>query len=93
MADKSDVTIKIPRQLYEKLQVIITDTGFHSVTEFIVYVLRDLVSTDIAATAEKHESTELPSLNLPTERFTTEEGLTAEEVRIIRKRLKDLGYL
>jgi metal-responsive CopG/Arc/MetJ family transcriptional regulator len=93
MADKSDVTIKIPRQLYEKLQVVIADTGFHSVTEFIVYVLRDLVSTDIAATAEKHESAELSSSNPLTERFTAEEGLTAEEVRIIRKRLKDLGYL
>ena len=89
MADKSDVTIKIPRQLYEKLQIIIADTGFHSVTEFIVYVLRDLVSTDAAVAIEKQESTETPALDLSSEG----EGLTAEEVRIIRKRLKDLGYL
>lgn len=87
MADKSDVTIKIPRQLYEKLQVIIADTGFHSVTEFVVYVLRDLVSTDAAVTPEKREHNESLAVE------EANEGLTAEEVRIIRKRLKDLGYL
>ena len=91
MPAKGDVTLKIPRQLYEKLQVIIADTGFHSVTEFVVYVLRDLVSTEVAATeaaatAEKHESESPQSTPVGGE-------LTAEEVRIIRKRLRDLGYL
>ncbi|MEO0261504.1 MAG: CopG family transcriptional regulator [candidate division WOR-3 bacterium] len=42
MRDK--VTIKIPRPLYNKLKKIIEGTGFSSVNEFIVYVLRDLVS-------------------------------------------------
>lgn len=41
---KDKVTIKIPRPLYNKLKKIIEDTGFSSVNEFIVYVLRDLVS-------------------------------------------------
>lgn len=86
MADKGDVTIKIPRPLYEKLQAIIADTGFHSVTEFIVYVLRDLVSTE-ATTAAKQGGT---NKHHP-EDFDA--GLTAEEIRIIRKRLQDLGYL
>ena len=40
-ADK--VTIKIPRPLYEKIQEIIKEQGFNSPTDFIVYVLRDLV--------------------------------------------------
>jgi Arc/MetJ-type ribon-helix-helix transcriptional regulator len=80
----ADVTIKIPRQLYEKLQVVIAGTGFHSVTEFVVYVLRDLVSTDAAAAAEKDESQD---------EHSSDRQLTAEEVRIIRKRLQDLGYL
>jgi len=44
MDDK--VTLKIPRTLYEKLQKIIEGTGYSSVTEFVVYVLRDLVSSD-----------------------------------------------
>lgn len=41
----SDVTLKIPRPLYERLAHVIEDTGFRSVTEFAVYVLRDLVAT------------------------------------------------
>jgi len=34
------VTIKIPRELYLKLREIIRDTGFSSVTEFIVFTMR-----------------------------------------------------
>lgn len=41
---KDKVTIKIPRPLYERLKNIIGDSGFTSVNEFVVYVLRDLVS-------------------------------------------------
>ncbi len=40
------VTIKIPRELYERIQRVIRGTGFGSVTEFIVYVLRDLVAVE-----------------------------------------------
>ena len=36
------VTIKIPRELYQKLGQMITDTGFSSVNEFIVFVMRTL---------------------------------------------------
>lgn len=39
------VTIKIPRQLYNRLQKIVEDSGFNSVTDFTVYVLRDLASS------------------------------------------------
>ncbi|MGD9346079.1 MAG: CopG family transcriptional regulator [Candidatus Aminicenantes bacterium] len=38
------VTLKIPRPLYDKIKVVIKDSGFSSVNEFVVYVLRDLVS-------------------------------------------------
>lgn len=44
-----DVTLKIPRPLYERLRQVIEGTGFHSVTEFSVYVLRDLVSSQAPA--------------------------------------------
>ncbi|HWM13421.1 MAG TPA: hypothetical protein VNO56_02995 [Gaiellaceae bacterium] len=37
--------MKIPRPLYERLSNVIEGTGFRSVTEFCVYVLRDLVAT------------------------------------------------
>lgn len=44
---KEKVTIKIPKPLYDRLKQIIEDSGFSSVNEFIVYVLRDLVSRGI----------------------------------------------
>lgn len=42
---KGKVTIKIPRPLYENLSKIIEGGGFNSVTELIVYILRDLISS------------------------------------------------
>ena len=38
------VTIKIPRPLYERISKSIEGSGFSSVTDFIVYVLRDVMS-------------------------------------------------
>jgi Arc/MetJ-type ribon-helix-helix transcriptional regulator len=37
------VTLKIPRPLYDHIQALIADSGFNSVTDFVVFVLRDLV--------------------------------------------------
>lgn len=65
------VTLKIPRPLYERLKRAIEGTGFRSVNEFVVHVLRDLVAEVEGDRAE----------------------LTPEEVRIIRERLRKLGYL
>ncbi len=42
---KDKVTLKIPRPLYDKLKKIIEESGFSSVNEFVVYVLRDLVAS------------------------------------------------
>jgi len=41
---ESKVTIKIPRELYQKLSQMTAGTGFSSVTEFIVFVMRTLAS-------------------------------------------------
>ena len=38
------VTLKIPRPLYERLKQLIEGTGFRSVTEFAIYILRDLAA-------------------------------------------------
>jgi hypothetical protein len=43
MRDK--VTIKIPRELYQKLTQMTQGTGFSSVTEFIVFVMRNIASS------------------------------------------------
>jgi len=69
---KDKVTIKIPRELYETLQQMVEGTGFSSVTEFIVFVMRTLASTG---------------------KIDEEDKLTEDEVKIIKDRLKRLGYL
>ena len=74
----SKVTIKIPGPLYNRIAKIVAGSGFNSVTDFIVYVLQDLVSTGVEIrTAKKIED---PSLSI-------------EEIEAIRRRLKSLGYL
>ena len=43
--EKTDkATIKIPRNLYNNLKALLKDSGFDSVTDFVVYVLRDIAS-------------------------------------------------
>ncbi len=46
------VTIKIPKQLYDHLTGLIEKSGFNSVTEFVVYVLRDVAYEGNAHKAE-----------------------------------------
>jgi Arc/MetJ-type ribon-helix-helix transcriptional regulator len=75
---ETKVTIKIPRILYNRLAEIVEGSGFNSVTDFIVYVLRDLAST--------HGETQDISL-------MRERDLSRDEIEAIRKRLKSLGYL
>ena len=70
MHDK--VTIKIPRELYQRLAPMIEGTGFSSVTEFIVFVMRSMASSGDVMEYNK---------------------LSADEVRAVRERLKNLGYL
>ncbi len=75
----SQVTLKIPRPLYEQLKQVIEGSGFHSVTEFAVYVLRDLVS---------HHGRRVEVSPDP-----TADPLSPEEIEAIRQRLTSLGYL
>ncbi len=56
---KDKVTIKIPRPLYNRIKDIIEESGFSSVNEFVVYVLRDLVSMhDLSRTELSKEEIE-----------------------------------
>ena len=70
MSDK--VTIKIPRRLYLKIQEMISESGFNSATDFIVYVLRDVLSESGKEVSEE---------------FTT------EEIKSLKQKLRNLGYL
>ena len=52
------VTIKIPRPLYNSLKALIEYSGFNSVNDFIVYILRDIASitkTDASGQFENEE--------------------------------------
>lgn len=83
-AGEGQVTLKIPRPLYEQLKQVISDSGFHSVTEFAVYVLRDLVSHRAGAPIEAP---------VPPPEGEDVEPLSPDEIEAIRKRLSSLGYL
>ena len=80
----SHVTLKIPRPLYDQLKQVIAGSGFHSVTEFAVYVLRDLVSHH-GRGIEAIRPTPTPSPDV--------DPLSPEEIEAIRARLSSLGYL
>ena len=80
----SHVTLKIPRPLYEQLKQVIAGSGFHSVTEFAVYVLRDLVS---------HHGREIKALRPAKDAPTDVDPLSPAEIEAIRSRLSSLGYL
>ena len=56
---RSKATIKIPRPLYEKISRLIEASGYNSVTDFICYVLRDIVSAHGGVTAEPYSEEEL----------------------------------
>ncbi len=73
------VTIKIPRSLYDRIKLITQNSSFSSSTDFIVYVLRDLVSArEPQATGGRNGE---------------RDELSRHEIEAIRKRLKSLGYL
>jgi len=45
MMDKSKyTTVSIPRPLYERIKSLIKDTGFKSVSDYVTYILREVVS-------------------------------------------------
>jgi Arc/MetJ-type ribon-helix-helix transcriptional regulator len=73
------VTVKIPRPLYERIQHVIEDSGFSSPTDFIVFVLRDLVGDRALEKAA------------PTDGSPRSPG--NEEIEEIRRKLHNLGYL
>jgi metal-responsive CopG/Arc/MetJ family transcriptional regulator len=67
----SKVTIKIPSELYDNLANRIKNTGFVSVTEFITFTLRTIVSG----------------------KSDKEDNLSEKEIKMVKDRLKALGYI
>jgi Arc/MetJ-type ribon-helix-helix transcriptional regulator len=75
---ETKVTVKIPRPLYRKIQHVVDGSGFNSPTDFIVYVLRDLMGE-----AEEHRA----------EAGAAEPTYTEEEIDEVKRKLRNLGYL
>ena len=79
---ESKVTVKIPRPLYRKIQQVVEESGFNSPTDFIVFVLRDLMgeadaaqaAAEAKAAAQTHE-------------------FSQDELDDVKRKLKNLGYL
>ena len=55
----SKVTLKIPRPLYDKITKVIEGSGYNSVTDFVVYVMRDLVASAEIFHNHPNETTQL----------------------------------
>lgn len=72
---KDRVTIKIPRELYDQVADRIKETGFRSVSEFVIHVIRDVTAQGNLSPGE------------------TLESLSADEVQMVRSRLRALGYI
>jgi Arc/MetJ-type ribon-helix-helix transcriptional regulator len=56
------VTIKIPRPLYHKIQQLVAGSGFNSATDFIVFVLRDVLSEAGSEERDQFSPEELSAL-------------------------------
>ena len=56
------VTIKIPRPLYNHLKLLIEDSGFNSVNDFIVYILRDIASNTKIDTGDQLTKEEIDTI-------------------------------
>lgn len=78
------VTVKIPRPLYRKIQQVVEGSGFSSPTDFIVFVLRDLMG-DAPAGKVDAEGTAAPTAE--------QREFTQAELDDVRRKLENLGYL
>lgn len=78
------VTVKIPRPLYRKIQQVVEGSGFSSPTDFIVFVLRDLMG-DAPAGKVDPESDASPTAE--------QREFTQAELDDVRRKLENLGYL
>jgi len=77
MADKDITTVTIPAQLALKLKKRIEGTGFTSLSSYVTYILRQVVSSiEIDETKKKEK-----------------EAFSEEDEKRVKDRLRGLGYL
>jgi len=77
MADKDITTVTIPAQLALKLKKRIEGTGITSLSSYVTYILRQVVSSiEIDETKKKEK-----------------EAFSEEDEKRVKDRLRGLGYL
>jgi len=81
------VTVKIPRPLYERIQQVIEGSGFSSPTDFVVFVLRDLVGDR----ALERGTNAVDGRGTPPAAQPAATG--KDDIDEIRRKLQNLGYL
>ena len=77
MANKDITTVSIPAQLAEKLKKRIEGTGFTSLSSYVTYILRQVVSSIEMDETKKKEK----------------EAFSEEDEKRVKDRLRGLGYL
>jgi len=91
---ESKVTVKIPRPLYRRIQQVVEESGFNSPTDFIVFVLRDLMGEAEASQASA-EATQASAEATQASAEATGEAheFSQDELDDVKRKLKNLGYL
>ncbi|MBI3034761.1 CopG family transcriptional regulator [Candidatus Woesearchaeota archaeon] len=77
MSNKEITTVSIPTQLAEKLKKRIEGTGFTSLSGYVVYILRQVISSVEMDERKKNEK----------------EAFSEEDEKRVKERLRSLGYL
>jgi hypothetical protein len=92
------VTLKIPKPLYDHIKVLIEGSGFNSVTDFVVFVLRDIIYEGRTPPARpKAPGQPAPAKSAPAAGQGGGGGaapeFSGEELEKIKQKLRNLGYL
>ena len=82
-------TISIPKPLAEKIKKRCEGTGFTSVSSYVTYVLRQIISN----IEKKDEPTSDHRLPTTDSRPPTKEAFSRDDEEKVKERLKALGYI
>jgi hypothetical protein len=86
------VTLKIPKPLYDHISRLIEGSGFNSVTDFVVFVLRDIVYEGRVPGADRVKAAGGGKSGVG--RAVEAAGdFSGEQLERIKQKLKELGYL
>ena len=77
MSESNITTISIPKVLADKIKKRMEGTGFNSVSSYVTYVLRQVLSN-----VESNEQKVQPK-----------EAFSQEDERKVKERLRSLGYI